>query len=117
MIAGVVSIIVYMQMKSIEQKVNNRQYEAAKSQTLIWMILGFIFGILIGIILLIAYIKFDPLINLQRNQGGTPPAYGMPPAAAGAPMMAPGQKFCSSCGSANAAGTAFCSKCGAALAP
>jgi hypothetical protein len=113
---GVVAIIVYIQMKSIEAKVNARQYEAAKSQTLIWMILGFIFGIILGVILLIAYLKFDPLISWQRNQGGAPPAYGMPPAAAGAPM-APGQKFCSSCGTPNPAGTAFCSKCGAALAP
>ncbi|HTP54977.1 MAG TPA: zinc ribbon domain-containing protein [Thermoplasmata archaeon] len=114
---GIVAIVVYMQMKSIESKVNSHQYESAKSQTLIWMILGFIFGIILGVILLIAYLKFDPLITWQRNQGGMPPAYGMPPAAASAPApMAAGQKFCSSCGAANAAGTAFCSKCGAALA-
>ena len=34
-ISGVFLLIVYMQMKSIEEKVNARQYEAAKSQTLI----------------------------------------------------------------------------------
>lgn len=128
-IGGVVAILVYMQMKSIEQKVDARQYEQAKSQTLVWMILGFIFGILLGIILLIAYIKFDPVITWSRGQmGGQPGAYGAPPVA---PAMAPppmgtvpggamsgavsGQVFCSSCGSPNAAGAKFCAKCGAPM--
>ncbi len=46
------------------------------------MILGFIFGILLGIILLLAYIKFDPLINSQRAQmsgQAPPPGDGAPP--------------------------------------
>ena len=89
-IAGVVAVLVYMQMRSIEDKVNAHQYEAAKSQTLIWMILGFIFGILLGIILLIAYIKFDPLITASRQQPGQmPPAYGAPPPMAPAPAPSP----------------------------
>jgi hypothetical protein len=95
-IAGVIAIIVYMQMNSIETKVNEHQYEAAKSQTLIWMILGFIFGIILGVILLIAWLKFDPLISWQRSQGGAPPpGYAQfapplyaPPAAAPAPGYA-----------------------------
>jgi hypothetical protein len=92
-IIGVVAIIVYMQMNSIETKVNEHQYEAAKSQTLIWMILGFIFGIILGIILLIAWIKFDPLISWQRSQGGAPPPgyaqFGPPLYAAPTPAAAP----------------------------
>ncbi|MFZ1023844.1 MAG: hypothetical protein WAN87_06895 [Thermoplasmata archaeon] len=88
-IAGVFLVIVYMQMKSIEAKVNAHQYEQAKAQTLIWMILGFIFGIILGIILLLAYIKFDPVINQARaQQGMAPPGYA-PPVAPGAPMAAP----------------------------
>jgi hypothetical protein len=132
-IFGLVDIVIYMQMRSIEGKVNARQYEAAKSQTLIWMILGFILGgLIIGILLLIAYLKFDPLIAWQRNQmAGAPAAgYAAPgasaaPGAYGAPPMAPppaaapapGQKFCSSCGTPNAAGAQFCAKCGAAMRP
>jgi hypothetical protein len=95
-IAGVVAIIVYMQMNSIEAKVNDHQYEAAKSQTLIWMILGFIFGIILGVVLLVAWLKFDPLITWQRNQGGAPPPgytqYAAPmyaPPAQAAPAPAP----------------------------
>ncbi|MGA7649886.1 MAG: hypothetical protein ACLP8V_04470 [Thermoplasmata archaeon] len=93
-IMGVVAIIVYMQMNSIEGKVNDHQYEAAKSQTLLWMILGFIFGIILGVILLVAWLKFDPLITWQRNQGavpapGYPPQYAAPVYAAPAPAAAP----------------------------
>ncbi|MGP8109280.1 MAG: hypothetical protein ACLQD9_01010 [Thermoplasmata archaeon] len=115
-IGGVVALLVYMQMKSIEEKVNAHQYEAAKSQTLVWMIIGFIFGILLGIILLIAYIKFDPLITWQRNSAGgaatswpSPPMGGAvpppppgsmgtppPPPPPAAPAAAP--PFCASCG-------------------
>jgi hypothetical protein len=103
---GVIDFIIYIQMKEIESLVNQRQYEAAKSKTLVWMILGFILGgILIGILLLIAYLKFDPAINWQRSQGqmpppgyaapGTPyppappPAYAQPPPPMAAPAPAP----------------------------
>jgi hypothetical protein len=91
LIWGVIDFIIYTQMKEIEALVNQHKFEQAKSKTLIWMILGFILGgLLIGIILLIAYLKFDPVISWQRNQGGAPPAYGAPPGAPGAPPpMAP----------------------------
>jgi uncharacterized membrane protein HdeD (DUF308 family) len=136
-IAGVVAIVVYMQMGSIRSKMDARQYEAAKSQTLIWMILGFLFGILLGIILLIAYLKFDPLISWQRGQAGGAMAYGaspgMPPPGTTAYGTAPpgtmpapgaippspppvGSRFCSSCGSPNPPTAQFCAKCGAAMA-
>jgi hypothetical protein len=61
------------------------------------MIIGFILGgIIVGIFLLIAWLKFDPLITASRNQAmggqmpppGAPPAYGAPPPPV-APMAAP----------------------------
>jgi membrane protease YdiL (CAAX protease family) len=107
-IGGVVAVVVYLQMKSIEQKVNNRQYEAAKSQTLIWMILGFIFGIILGIILLIAYIKFDPVINWSRGQtGGGMPTYAAPMSPGATPAVAPAPPPPGQPGAAP-----FCPKCG-----
>jgi len=122
-IFGLVDVVIYLQMKSIEALVNQRQYEQAKSKTLLWMILGFILGgLIVGILLLIAYLKFDPLITWQRNQMAGAPAGGYaapmapPPAAAGAPPAAGApQKFCSSCGAPNAPGAQFCAKCGAAM--
>jgi hypothetical protein len=115
---GIFDIFLYVRMKEFETLVNNRQYELAKSRTLVWMILGFILGgIIIGILLLIAYLKFDPLISAQRNQQmgggqmpppGAPPMYAAPPMAAPAPMAAAappppaagGQAapFCGTCG-------------------
>jgi hypothetical protein len=89
---GVIDFIIYIQMKEIEALVNQRQLEAAKSKTLIWMILGFILGgILVGILLLIAYIKFDPAINALRQQQmgyAAPPGYPAQPGYPGQPPMA-----------------------------
>jgi len=109
-IFGVVDFIIYMQMKEIEALVNQHQYEAAKSKTLMWMILGFILGgILLGILLLIAYLKFDPVISWARGQGGSPPAgyapqyaapppVAPPPAPSAAPPAQQAAPFCAKCG-------------------
>jgi hypothetical protein len=123
LIFGVVDFVIYLQMGEIETMVNQRQYLAAKGKTLIWMVLGFILGgIIIGILLLVAYIKFDPLIAWQRNQGVGMPAYGMAPMAPPAAMAPPpppppppGARYCSSCGSSNPPTAQFCAKCGAAM--
>lgn len=117
LIWGVVAVIIYTQMRKIEEMVNARQYEAAKHKTLVWMIIGFILaGIIVGILLLIAYIKFDPLISWQRSGGAAAVAapVGVPP-----PAPAPGvaERFCPSCGAGNARTAGFCAKCGKALPP
>jgi hypothetical protein len=110
LIGGIVAIIVYLQMRSIESKVDAHQYEAAKSQTLLWMILGFIFGIILGIILLVAYLKFDPVINWQRNQGAAAAApaapYAAPAPVAPAPSAVPPPA------AAPASAAPLCAKCG-----
>jgi hypothetical protein len=80
-IAFIVCLLIYLQIGQIEALANARQYGAAKERLLIWMILGFIFGYLIvGIILLLAYLKFDDLINWQRAASGQP-GWGQPAAA------------------------------------
>lgn len=88
----VVEFLIWTNIKSLETMVEQGQYEAAKKKTLLWMILGFLFGFLTGLFLLIAYLKYDPVINWQRQSqmgGGAPPqgavyaAYGQP--AYGAP--------------------------------
>lgn len=88
-IGGIIAFLFYRSSKQIEEKVNARQYAAAKSQTLIWMILGFIFGIILGIILLVTYLKFDPVINWQRTQGQMPPPGYAPPPGTPYPQAAP----------------------------
>jgi hypothetical protein len=91
---GVVDIFIYMQMRQLEGLVNNRQYQQAKDSTMLWMIVGFILGgIIIGVLLLIAWLKFDPLIAAQRNMqmgGAMPPPgapFGVPPSGGSPPPM------------------------------
>jgi len=89
-IFGVVDVVIYLQMKEIEGLVNQHKYEQAKAKTLMWMILGFILGgIILGVLLLIAYLKFDPVISWQRGQGGAAPVYAAPPPPGAPAPMAP----------------------------
>src|SRR5579871_293339 len=91
-ISAVVMFLIWQRIPAIETMVNNRQYSLAKNDLLIWMILGFVFLFLIGLILVIAYVKFDPIIASggavpMSMVGGyaAPPGYGQPPAYAPAP--------------------------------
>jgi len=92
-LSGIFGILIYMNCKTISNMIDRRQYEQAKSKTLIWMIIGFIFGLLPGILLLIAYLKFDPLINATRGQG-----YSQPPPAHAPPPPPQQQRTCLGCG-------------------
>lgn len=74
---GVVDLIIYMNIKPIVDLIYQRRYREAKDKTFTWMIIGFIFGgILIGVLLLIAYLKYDELI---RRAGPGPPLPPPPP--------------------------------------
>jgi hypothetical protein len=76
-VCGVVDFIIYANIKSIIDLIDQRRYREAKDRTLTWMIIGFIFGgIIIGILLLIAYLKYDELI---RRTGPSPPPPPPPP--------------------------------------
>ena len=112
MIAGLLPMIMgllfYMNCKKINELVDQRQYEQAKSKTLIWMIIGIIFVYFIpGILLLIAYLKFDNLINSTRGMGQMPPAYGAPP-----PPPVQQQRLCTGCGQHIPANYNNCPHCG-----
>ncbi len=108
-IAGIFWILFYMACKGIVDMVNARQYEQAKSKTMLWMIIGFIFGFWLGLILLIAYLKFDPLINAARAQAyGPQPGYGAPP---------PQQRLCLGCGQQIPVNFNNCPHCGRTAQP
>ncbi len=106
LVFGVVDLLIFMNCRSISDMVGARQYEQAKSKTLVWMIIGFIFGgLLPGIIILIAYLKFDPLINAAR----APQGYGyMPPP----PPPQQGYRQCMGCGQQIPANSYGCPYCG-----
>ncbi len=73
-IFGIVDLLIWSNCKKINELVDQRKYREAKDKTLIWMILGFIFGGLVpGILLLLAYIKYDNLIRVSEQTIPPPP--------------------------------------------
>ena len=69
---GVVDLLIYYNIKSIIDLIDQRRYREAKDRTLTWLIIGFIFGgVFVGVLLLIAYLKYDELI--RRAGPGLPP--------------------------------------------
>lgn len=66
----VINFLTWTKLPEIESLVNSRQYRPARDKLLIWMILGFIAGLIPGIVLLIAYLKFDTILEA----GGVAPA-------------------------------------------
>ncbi len=67
-IVGVVDIVVFYECREIIKLTDQRQLSAAKEKTLIWMIVGLIFGfIIVGIFMIIAYVKFDDLMRAYQN--------------------------------------------------
>ena len=71
---GIIDLLIWKNCKEIIEYINLRRYRKAKEKTLVWMIIGFIFGgIIIGILLLIAYIKYDNVIRLSQHPTEIPP--------------------------------------------
>ena len=63
-IFAVINFVIRSNLKEINHLIDQGEYRRAKEKEMTWMILGFILGgIIIGIILLIAYIKYDDLIR------------------------------------------------------
>jgi len=60
--------LIWLIFSKINSSLDRQEYIAAKNSTLIATIIGFIFGsIIVGIILLIAYLKYDDIIrNVQQ---------------------------------------------------
>lgn len=116
-VMAIIDFIIWINCKEVIRMVDARQYEQAKSKTLIWMILGFILGgLLIGLIILIAYLKFDALINSARmQQGYGQPAYGQP-AHQQAPPPQTQQRLCLGCGQQIPLNFNNCPHCGRAVA-
>ena len=115
LIFGIIDVIGYVRLKELETMVNQHQYEQAKPRTILWMIVGFILGyIIVGVLVLIAYLKFDPAINWQRSQmqGGAPPVGYVPQYAQPAPVAAAPPPPAQAPAVAAQPTAPFCAKCG-----
>ncbi|MGC8496878.1 MAG: hypothetical protein ACP5NL_02610 [Thermoplasmata archaeon] len=80
LIWGIVNLIIYSKINTINLLVDQQRYVDAKNKTLVWMIIGFIFaGVIVGVLLLISYLKYDDVIRAiqqnysQQNNQGIPP--------------------------------------------
>ena len=74
-IFGVIDIVVFYECREIIKMTEQRKLSAAKEKTLIWMIVGLIFGfIVVGLFMVIAYIKFDDLIRAYQNTAKQSPS-------------------------------------------
>ena len=63
-IFAVINILIWTNLKEINRLIDDGEFRRAKDKEILWMILGFILGLIIpGILLLIAYIKYDDLIR------------------------------------------------------
>ncbi len=64
MIPAAINIWIYMKCNEIIKHIEERRYREAKEETLWPMILGFILSwIIVGILLLVAYMKYDELLR------------------------------------------------------
>jgi hypothetical protein len=73
--------VLYVKLPAVQELVRGRQYERAKSETLLWAVIGLLLaGVVPGIFLLLAYLKFDPLLRAPpaAGAGGAEGAGGYP---------------------------------------
>ncbi|MEM0291055.1 MAG: hypothetical protein QXG60_03980 [Thermoplasmata archaeon] len=78
LIWGIVNLIIFYEIREIDSLIDLQRYNDAKNKTFVWMIIGFILsGVIVGIILLIAWIKYDDIIRAVQQsymqQGPVPP--------------------------------------------
>lgn len=77
---GIIDIFIYTNTKEIESLVEAGDYARARAKTYTWMILGFIFGgIVVGILLMESYVKYDDLLRYTQAQQHTATAGPLPP--------------------------------------
>jgi len=80
LIWGIVNLIIYSKINAINLLVDQQRYVDAKNRTLVWMIIGFIFaGVIVGILLLISYLKYDEVIRAYQQNYSQQNTQFMPP--------------------------------------
>jgi hypothetical protein len=87
LILGIINLFIYTRINQINALIDQQKYIEAKNKTLVWMIIGIIFaGIIVGILLLISFLKYDDIIravqqNFAQQNVQAPPPPPPPPAA------------------------------------
>lgn len=77
LVSAVVNFLIAREMPALRPLVGGRQYAVARDRLLVWTILGFLFFVVEGIVLLVAWLKLDSISHA--------PILGAPNATATAP--------------------------------
>lgn len=86
----ILNLLTWLQMPNIENHVAAGQFNSAKEKTLLWGILELIGGLVVGILLLIAWSKFDAMMRWQPSLAAPGTAMGWTqPQPQAAPYAAP----------------------------
>lgn len=88
LISAVVNYVAWREIPKLESMAAAGQYRALRDHLLVWVILGILFFVIVGVVLLIALVRSEDLV---RPEGSPPPA----PASAGATGPPPA---CPTCG-------------------
>ncbi len=66
LIFGIIDLLIWNKLRELNELVEQGAHRKAKEEQLTWAILGIILGgVLIGLVLLIAYLKYDEIIRLH----------------------------------------------------
>lgn len=81
LIFGIIDLVIYFQIKQIDSLIDQQRYSDAKNKTFVWMIIGIILsGLIVGILLLIAWLKYDDIIRaVQQSYVQQGPQTPQPP--------------------------------------
>ena len=70
LVSAVVNYLLWRELPAIVALLPARQYRAARDRLLLWMVLGFLFFVVEGIVLLFAWLKLDSMAHAAES---TPP--------------------------------------------
>ena len=114
--SAIVNYLLWRELPAFEALAAQRQYGPLKDRMILWAILGLVFFVVEGVLLLVVYLRLEtmPAPSTAPPSGGV--STGAAPA--GPTPSAPGP-FCTNCGSAATwapeQGRFYCSRCGTVL--
>lgn len=119
LIAAVVNYLIWKELPSFQALAAQRQYGTLKDRVLIWAILGLVFFLIEGILLLLVFIKLETTPVSAAPAAAAPDSPASPPSPpAGAlgvtASPAGGARFCAQCGGPLTypePGRAYCARC------
>ncbi|HYA11204.1 MAG TPA: hypothetical protein VEH10_06010 [Thermoplasmata archaeon] len=61
--SAAVNYVLWREIPRLEQVAAARQYAALREQMVVWAVLGIIFFVVVGVLLLVAWVKVETLVN------------------------------------------------------